>query len=238
VGERRSPTALCGEAFEHEDRAHHGRGDDEREAERGRRDEDVEDSRDRGPMIAGDGDGQGAAEEVPVRDGVTKAMASTRAVDPASAAASAGSRAPSSAGTRRARRAAPRKDTRATPASRMAAGISPARAPVAGPTDVERARRRAPGELDGRERKPSSVNVDKPAETRELCLPVVRTDATRVAEIARRSSRATWRSWPRSSFPPSGQRSTSPPRRPVGGGPLRGGHDGVAWSTRSGRAPP
>ena len=33
-------------------------------------------------------------------------------------------------------------------------------------------------------------------------------------------SRASWRSWPRSSFPPSGQRATSPPR-PVGGsGPV------------------
>jgi hypothetical protein len=70
VGERRSPKALCGEAFEHEDRAHHGRGDDEREVERGRRDKEVEDACDRGPMIAGDGDGQGAAEEVLLRDGV------------------------------------------------------------------------------------------------------------------------------------------------------------------------
>jgi hypothetical protein len=39
VGERQSPKALCGETFQHEDRAHHGRGNDEREVERGRRDE-------------------------------------------------------------------------------------------------------------------------------------------------------------------------------------------------------
>jgi hypothetical protein len=38
-------------------------GDDEREVQHGRRHEDVEDSRDRAPMIAGDADGRAPLKE-------------------------------------------------------------------------------------------------------------------------------------------------------------------------------